>query len=39
MDVSYIGMFWSGFRLSDDVCMYGYFVLSNMFLVVVMDYV
>ncbi|EAC7425600.1 glycoside hydrolase family 125 protein [Listeria monocytogenes] len=38
-DVSYTGMSWSGFRPSDDACMYGYLVPSNMFLVVVMDYV
>ncbi|QPJ25872.1 glycoside hydrolase family 125 protein [Listeria seeligeri] len=38
-EVSYTGMSWSGFRPSDDACLYGYLVPSNMFLVVVMDYI
>jgi Uncharacterized conserved protein len=33
------GMTWSGFRPSDDACRYGYLVPSNMFAVVVLDYV
>lgn len=37
--VSYTGMTWSGFRPSDDDCKYGYLVPSNMFAVVVLDYV
>ncbi|WMT39361.1 glycoside hydrolase family 125 protein [Paenibacillus sp. D2_2] len=32
------GMTWSGFRPSDDACRYGYLVPSNMFAVVVLDY-
>ena len=31
-------MTWSGFRPSDDACQYGYLVPSNMFVVVVLDY-
>ena len=30
-EVSYTGMTWSGFRPSDDACVYGYLVASNMF--------
>ncbi|OTN77461.1 hypothetical protein A5886_002561 [Enterococcus sp. 8G7_MSG3316] len=37
--VSKTGMTWSGFRPSDDACMYGYLVPSNMFAVVVLDYI
>lgn len=33
------GMTWSGFRPSDDACVYGYLVPSNMFAAVVLDYV
>lgn len=33
-----IGMTWSGFRPSDDACVYGYLIPSNMFAVVVMEY-
>lgn len=32
------GMTWSGFRPSDDACIYGYLVPSNMFAVVVLGY-
>lgn len=32
------GMTWSGFRPSDDACTYGYLVPSNMFAVVVLQY-
>lgn len=32
------GMTWSAFRPSDDACMYGYLVPSNMFATVVLDY-
>lgn len=32
------GMTWSGFRPSDDACIYGYHVPSNMFAVVVLGY-
>lgn len=34
-----IGLVWSGFRPSDDACVYGYLIPSNMLLVVVMDYI
>jgi uncharacterized protein len=34
--VAYTGMVWSGFRPSDDACMYGYNVAGNMFAVVAM---
>ena len=36
--VSYTGMTWSGFRPSDDACMYHYLVPSNMFASVVLGY-
>ncbi len=36
--VSYTGMTWSGFRPSDDACVFGYLVPSNMFAVVVLRY-
>jgi len=32
------GMTWSGFRPSDDACLYGYLVPANMFAVVALDY-
>ena len=35
----YTGMTWSGFRPSDDACVYGYLIPSNMFAVVVLDYI
>lgn len=35
---SNIGLTWSGFRPSDDACVYGYLIPSNMFAVVVLDY-
>lgn len=35
----YTGMTWCGFRPSDDACTYSYLVPSNMFAVVVLDYV
>lgn len=34
--VGYTGMTWSGFRPSDDACVYGYLVPANMFAVVVL---
>lgn len=33
------GMTWSGFRPSDDACIYGYLVPSNMFATVVLGYI
>ncbi|MBO5934241.1 MAG: glycoside hydrolase family 125 protein [Clostridia bacterium] len=36
--VSYTGMTWSGFRPSDDSCIYGYLVPANMFAYVVLGY-
>jgi meiotically up-regulated gene 157 (Mug157) protein len=38
-EVAYTGMTWSGFRPSDDRCVYGYLVPSNMFAVVVLKYI
>lgn len=37
--VAVTGMTWSGFRPSDDACDYGYLVPSNMFAVVVLEYI
>jgi meiotically up-regulated gene 157 (Mug157) protein len=37
--VTYTGMTWSGARPSDDPCQYGYLVPSNMFVVVVIQYI
>ena len=37
-DTAYTGMTWCGFRPSDDRCQYHYLVPSNMFAVVVLDY-
>ncbi|WP_086348274.1 glycoside hydrolase family 125 protein [Candidatus Enterococcus clewellii] len=37
-EVTPCGMTWSGFRPSDDACIYGYLVPSNMFAVVVLGY-
>ena len=36
--VAYTGMTWSGFRPSDDACVYGYLIPSNMFAVVTLGY-
>lgn len=36
--VDYTGMTWSGFRPSDDACVYGYLVPSNLFAEAVMAY-
>ncbi len=38
MPVTYTGMTWSGFRPSDDACVFGYLIPSNMFAVVVLGY-
>lgn len=38
MPVNYTGMTWSGFRPSDDACTFGYLIPSNMFAVVVLEY-
>lgn len=37
--VTVTGMTWSGFRPSDDACVYGYLIPSNMFAVVVLGYI
>lgn len=37
-EISKTGMTWSGFRPSDDRCIYGYLVPSNMFATVVLGY-
>lgn len=37
-DTAYTGMTWSGFRPSDDGCVYGYLVPSNMFASTVLRY-
>ncbi len=34
-----IGLLWSGFRPSDDACVYGYLIPSNMFATVVLGYI
>ncbi|GMQ62868.1 glycoside hydrolase family 125 protein [Vallitalea maricola] len=39
MPVNYTGMTWSGFRPSDDACTFGYLIPSNMFAVVVLEYI
>lgn len=36
---SHIGLTWSGFRPSDDACVYGYLIPSNMLASVVLNYV
>jgi len=35
--VQYTGMVWSGFRPSDDACVYGYFIPGNLFIVSVLQ--
>ncbi|WP_371069558.1 glycoside hydrolase family 125 protein [Sediminibacillus sp. JSM 1682029] len=37
-ETAWTGMTWSGFRPSDDACLYGYLVPANMFAVVVLEY-
>ena len=37
--LNYTGMTWSGFRPSDDACTYGYNIPSNMFAVVVLEFI
>ena len=36
--VEYTGLTWNGYRPSDDVCTYGYLIPSNMFAVVVLEW-
>ncbi len=38
MPVNYTGMTWSGFRPSDDACVFGYLIPANMFAVVALGY-
>ncbi len=37
--VGYTGLTWNGYRPSDDVCTYGYLIPSNMFAVVVLEWI
>lgn len=39
LPVNYTGMSWSGFRPSDDACLFGYNIPSNMFAVVILGYI
>ena len=39
LPVNYTGMTWSGFRPSDDACMFNYLIPSNMFAVVILGYI
>ncbi len=39
LPVNYTGMTWSGFRPSDDACAFNYLIPSNMFAVVILDYI
>lgn len=39
LPVNYTGMTWSGFRPSDDACLFGYNIPSNMFAVVILGHI
>jgi meiotically up-regulated gene 157 (Mug157) protein len=39
MPVNYTGMTWSGFRPSDDACLFGYNIPSNMFAVIILGHI
>ncbi|MFB5675940.1 glycoside hydrolase family 125 protein [Paenibacillus terreus] len=39
MPVNYTGMTWSGFRPSDDACLFGYNIPSNMFAVMILGHI
>ncbi|GBF77525.1 hypothetical protein PA598K_06079 [Paenibacillus sp. 598K] len=39
LPVNYTGMTWSGFRPSDDACLFGYNIPNNMFAVVVLGHI
>lgn len=38
-EVAYTGLIWSGFRASDDACVYGYNIPENLFVCKALDYI